>query len=146
MSWICFDLNRPGAALDYLDEGIEAAEQAEDRALAGYLIASRNRIASAEGDHQEIRDSGLAAIEITGEGSSVSGRMLAWCYGLADSGTRFTPQTSAIPARIAVRSCRTASAGATGSMMASGSSTAGPSLNLSRAGSAHRRRTAAAIC
>jgi hypothetical protein len=86
MSWICFDLNRPGAALDYLDEGIEAAEQAEDRALAGYLIASRNRIASAEGDHQEIRDSGLAAIEITGEGSSVSGRMLAWCYGLVARG------------------------------------------------------------
>ncbi len=86
MSWLCFDTNQQGAALDYLDEGIEAAEQAEDRPLAGYLTASRNRVASAEGDHQEMRDAGEAAIAITGEGNEVSGRMLAWCYGLLARG------------------------------------------------------------
>ncbi len=86
MSWLCFDTNRQGSALDYLDEGLEAASQAGARVLGGYLIASQNRIASFEGDHKEIRDVGRAAIDMAGMGSDVSARMLAWFYTLEARG------------------------------------------------------------
>jgi hypothetical protein len=62
-----------------LDEGIAAAEDAGDRVLLGYLIASRVRIATAEGDHLEVRDTARAAVDVLGDGRGVSGRMLAWC-------------------------------------------------------------------
>jgi len=64
----------------------EAAEQAGDRVLSAYVIASRGRVATFEGDHKEIRDVGFAAIDRAGTGRHVSGRMLAWLYTLEARG------------------------------------------------------------
>ena len=86
MSWLCYDTKQPAAALDHLDEGLEAAEQAGDRVLSAYVLASRGRVATFEGDHKEIRDVGLAAINRAGTGRHVSGRMLAWLYTLEARG------------------------------------------------------------
>jgi transcriptional regulator with XRE-family HTH domain len=89
MSWLCYDINRQALSLDYLDQGIEAAEQANDPVLGAYLRASANRVASFEGDHREIRDLGLAAGR-----SDVSARMLAWFHALVARGRSGTSDLS----------------------------------------------------
>jgi hypothetical protein len=63
----------------------------------------------------------------------------------AGSGTRPATHTSAIPARTAARTRRTATGGATWSQTPSCWSYAGPSVNRSGASAAQRRPTAATI-
>jgi len=100
MSWLCYDLNRQALSLDYLDQGIEAADQANDPVLGAYLRASANRVASFEGDHRGIRDLGLAALDQVAGRSDVSARMLAWFHALVARGRSGTGDLSGTEAAL----------------------------------------------
>jgi transcriptional regulator with XRE-family HTH domain len=100
MSWLCYDLNQQALSLDYLDQGIEAAEQAGDPTLGAYLRASANRVASFEGDHREIRDLGLAALDQADGRRNVSARMLAWFHALVARGCSGTGDLSGTEAAL----------------------------------------------
>ena len=84
MSWLAFDTHRPALAHDYLDVGIEAAEQAKDTRLAVYLAASRNRIATLTDDHASILAAGQEA-SARAEGG-LHGRLAAWIFAIEGRG------------------------------------------------------------